>query len=48
MFGKLRGADMVEWIVGVVIVLSILATSVYTLLSTVGNKFTEMNDSLLH
>jgi hypothetical protein len=46
MFGKPRGADMVEWIVGVVIVLSVLGTSVYALLTTVGNKFTEMNESL--
>jgi hypothetical protein len=41
-----RGADLVEWIVGVAIVLGIIGTSVYALFSTLGDKFTEMNNNL--
>jgi hypothetical protein len=46
MLTKRRGADMVEWVVGIVIVLGVLTTSVYALFSTLGDKFTAMDASL--
>lgn len=46
MLNNRRGADMVEWIVGVAIVMGVLGTSVYALISTIGDKFTEMDADL--
>jgi hypothetical protein len=41
-----RGADLVEWIVGVAIVIGIIGTSVYAVFSTLGDKFNRMNNDL--
>jgi hypothetical protein len=41
-----RGADLVEWIVGVAIVVGIIGTSVYALFSTLGDKFVSMEADL--
>ena len=46
MLADRRGADLVEWIVVIVIALGILGTSVYTLFQTIGNKFTEIDSSM--
>jgi hypothetical protein len=46
MLEKRRGADLVEWIVVVVLVLGVIGVSVYSLLQTLGNKFTELDNSI--
>jgi Flp pilus assembly pilin Flp len=46
MLADRRGADLVEWIVGIVIVLGVVGVSVYALFQTLGNKFTEMNATI--
>jgi Flp pilus assembly pilin Flp len=46
MLADRRGADLVEWIVVVVIALGIIGTSVYTLFQTIGGKFDEINNSI--
>jgi Flp pilus assembly pilin Flp len=46
MLADRRGADLVEWIVGVVIVLGVVGVSVYTLFQTIGAKFTEINSAM--
>jgi Flp pilus assembly pilin Flp len=46
MLADRRGADLVEWIVGVVIVLGVVGSSLYTLFQTLGGKFWDLNDAL--
>jgi hypothetical protein len=46
MLAKRRGADLVEWIVGVVIVLGVVGVSVYSMFETLGNKFDEMTNAI--
>jgi Flp pilus assembly pilin Flp len=46
MLADRRGADLVEWIVGVVIVLGVVGASVYTLFQTLGGKFWDLNDAI--
>ncbi len=46
MLADRRGADLVEWIVGVVIVLGVVGVSVYTLFQTIGNKFDEVTNAI--
>jgi hypothetical protein len=46
MLADRRGADLVEWIVGVVIVIGVVGTSVYGLFHTLGIKFNELNTGL--
>jgi Flp pilus assembly pilin Flp len=41
-----RGADLVEWIIGVVIALGVIGVSVYALFETLGTKFDELNNSI--
>jgi Flp pilus assembly pilin Flp len=41
-----RGAELVEWIVMIVIVLSIVGTAVYGLFQTIGGKFDAINNSI--
>jgi hypothetical protein len=47
MLADRRGADLVEWIVGIIIALGVIGVSVYGLLQTLGNKFAEL-DSRIH
>jgi Flp pilus assembly pilin Flp len=46
MLADRRGADLVEWIVVIVIALGILGTSVYVLFQTIGGKFDAINNSI--
>jgi Flp pilus assembly pilin Flp len=46
MLADRRGADLVEWIVGVVIILGVVGASVYTLFQTLGGKFWDLNDAI--
>jgi hypothetical protein len=46
MLADRRGADLVEWIVGVVIVIGVVGASVYTLLQTLGGKFWDLNSAI--
>jgi Tfp pilus assembly protein PilE len=46
MLADRTGAELVEWIVVVVIVIAVLGTSVYTLFQTIGNKANELNSSI--
>jgi hypothetical protein len=46
MLADRRGAELVEWIVMVVIVIAILGTSVYALFDTLGNKFRVLDNSI--
>jgi len=46
MLADRRGAELVEWIVGVVIILGVAGTSVYGLFQTLGIKFDQLNTSL--
>jgi Flp pilus assembly pilin Flp len=41
-----RGADLVEWIVGVVIVIGVLGASVYGVFQAIGEKFDEMTGAI--
>jgi hypothetical protein len=43
MLNDRRGADLVEWIVGVIIVIGIVGSAVYAVLQTLGDKFWELN-----
>ena len=43
MLADRRGAELVEWIVVVVIVVAVLGTSVYGLFQTIGKKFDLLN-----
>jgi len=46
MLADRRGADLVEWIVGVVIVLGVVGVSVYSLFQTLNTKFEALNNSI--
>ena len=46
MLADRRGADLVEWIVGVVIVLGVVGASVYSLFQTLGLEFDELNSNI--
>jgi hypothetical protein len=46
MLGKRRGADLVEWIVVVILVIGVIGVSVYSLLQTLGNKFTQLDNAI--
>ncbi|MBN2084858.1 MAG: hypothetical protein JW748_06495 [Anaerolineales bacterium] len=46
MLADRRGADLVEWIVGVVIVLGVVGASVYSLFQTLGGEFTELDNAI--
>jgi hypothetical protein len=46
MLADRRGADLVEWIVGVVIVLGVVGSSVYSLFVTLGGKFDDLNTAI--
>jgi uncharacterized integral membrane protein len=37
-----KGSDLLEWIVGIVIVLAVLGGSLYALFSVLGARFDEM------
>ena len=42
MFYDRRGAELVEWIVMVVIAVAIIGTSVYSLFQVIGHKFDQI------
>ncbi len=46
MLADRRGADLVEWIVGVIVVLGVLGTSVYTMFQVLGGKFDDLAGSI--
>jgi hypothetical protein len=46
MLADRRGADLVEWIVGIIIALGVIGVSVYGLLQTLGDKFAELDKSI--
>jgi hypothetical protein len=46
MLADRRGAELVEWIIAIVIVLGIVGTSVYGLLTTLGDKFAELDSNI--
>jgi len=46
MLSDRRGAELVEWIVMIVIVLGVIGTAVYALFGTLGNKFYVLNNSM--
>jgi len=46
MLADRRGADLVEWIVGVIIVIGVIGASVFTLMQTLGGKFWDLNNSI--
>ena len=46
MLADRRGADLVEWIVGVVIAVGVIGASAYALFETLGNKFEALNNSI--
>ncbi|MBN1440553.1 MAG: hypothetical protein JW929_14190 [Anaerolineales bacterium] len=46
MLADRRGADLVEWIVGVVIVLGVVGVSVYALFQTLASSFNNLNNSI--
>jgi hypothetical protein len=46
MLADRRGADLVEWIVGIIIALGVIGVSVYALLTTLGDKFAELNSNI--
>jgi Flp pilus assembly pilin Flp len=41
-----RGAELVEWVVMVVITLAIIGTSVYALFHVIGNKFDQIKNGM--
>jgi hypothetical protein len=41
-----RGADLIEWIVGVIIVLGVLGGSMYGLFQVIGDKLDEMTGAI--
>jgi hypothetical protein len=46
MLADRRGADLVEWIVGVVIVLGVIGSSVYSMFQVLGGKFDDLAGSI--
>lgn len=46
MLADRRGADLVEWIVGVIIVLGVLGGSMYGLFQVIGDKLDEMTGAI--
>jgi Flp pilus assembly pilin Flp len=46
MLADRKGADLVEWIICVVIVLGVVGVSVYSLFQTLGAKFDALNTSI--
>jgi hypothetical protein len=46
MLADRRGADLVEWIVGVIVVLGVLGSSVYTMFQVLGGKFNDLAGSI--
>jgi hypothetical protein len=46
MLANRRGADLVEWIVGVIIVLGVLSGSMYGLFQVIGDKLDEMTGAI--
>jgi hypothetical protein len=46
MLADRRGADLVEWIVGVVIVLGVVGSSVYAMFQVLGGKFNDLAGSI--
>ena len=41
-----RGADLVEWIVAIVIAVGVIGTSVYSLFQVIGGKFDDLNTAI--
>jgi hypothetical protein len=46
MIADRRGSDLVEWIVGLVIVIAIVGTAVFAVFNSVGAKFWSINSGL--
>jgi hypothetical protein len=46
MLADRRGADLVEWIVGVIIAVGVIGASVFTLMQTLGVKFWDLNSAI--
>jgi hypothetical protein len=46
MIADRRGAELVEWIVAIVIILGVVGVSVYSLFQTLGNKFAEIDSTV--
>ncbi len=46
MIADRRGAELVEWIIMVLIVLGVVGTAVYGLFQTIGGKFTDLDNSI--
>jgi Flp pilus assembly pilin Flp len=46
MIADRRGAELVEWIVTVVIIVAIIGTSVYSLFHVIGNKFDVIKNNM--
>jgi hypothetical protein len=46
MIRKRNGSSLLEWVIGVVIVISVVGTAVYSVFNSLGNKFWEMNSAI--
>lgn len=46
MLADRRGADLVEWIVGVIIVIGVVGSSVYSMFQVLGGKFNNLAGSI--
>jgi Flp pilus assembly pilin Flp len=46
MLSDRRGAELVEWVVIIVIALSVVGTAVYALFGTLGHKIYLLNNSI--
>jgi hypothetical protein len=46
MLADRRGADLVEWIIGVIIVIGVLGGSMYGLFQVIGSKLDEMTGAI--
>jgi Flp pilus assembly pilin Flp len=46
MLSDRRGADLVEWIVAIVIAVGVVGTSVYSLFQVIGGKFDDLNTAI--
>jgi Flp pilus assembly pilin Flp len=46
MLADRRGADLVEWIVGVIVVVAVIGGSAYALFQTLADRFWELNGAI--
>jgi hypothetical protein len=46
MIRKRRGSNLLEWIIGIVIVIAVVGTAVYAVFNSLGTKFWEINSAI--